>query len=323
MKDFFEIAYLKEECKLPIVLSPKQATDAKTLTKVLLDSAPKINDILNKNGGILLRGFELKDVQDFKLVSTALLIEKIAYVEGQSPRTKVEKSNIYTSTEYASNQKITLHSELSYAQNPPSRILFFCQTPPDNDGETPIIDNRNALRQIPKWLTQKFEEKGGVMYLKNLPKSTSFLGKSWSDYFENNNKKEISEYLVSNNIKYKWNDSGELRLQSIRPASIKHPETKEQIWYNQADLWHFKTLLKSRNQSSNVPIPNSKIPLDARFGDGSEITVDEIQLIKNSTWRNASFFPWKQGDLLILDNFMCMHGRNKYSGQRKILVAMG
>ena len=33
-------------------------------------------------------------------------------------------------------------------------------------------------------------------------------------------------------------------------------------------------------------------------------------------------FPWRQGDLMILDNFYTFHGRNPYTGHRDVQVAL-
>lgn len=32
---------------------------------------------------------------------------------------------------------------------------------------------------------------------------------------------------------------------------------------------------------------------------------------------------WQRGDLMLVDNILCAHGRESYTGDRKILVAMG
>jgi alpha-ketoglutarate-dependent taurine dioxygenase len=33
-------------------------------------------------------------------------------------------------------------------------------------------------------------------------------------------------------------------------------------------------------------------------------------------------FPWRQDDILMLDNFLVSHGREPFVGPRRILVAM-
>jgi alpha-ketoglutarate-dependent taurine dioxygenase len=34
-------------------------------------------------------------------------------------------------------------------------------------------------------------------------------------------------------------------------------------------------------------------------------------------------FPWKERDILLLDNLLTAHGRNPFSGERRMFVAMG
>ena len=36
----------------------------------------------------------------------------------------------------------------------------------------------------------------------------------------------------------------------------------------------------------------------------------------------ATVFPWRAGDVVMLDNVLVSHGRMPFSGQRKILLAM-
>jgi alpha-ketoglutarate-dependent taurine dioxygenase len=34
-------------------------------------------------------------------------------------------------------------------------------------------------------------------------------------------------------------------------------------------------------------------------------------------------FRWEQGDVMLLDNILAAHGRNPFTGERKLLVALG
>jgi hypothetical protein len=34
-------------------------------------------------------------------------------------------------------------------------------------------------------------------------------------------------------------------------------------------------------------------------------------------------FPWEAGDVLMVDNLLAAHGRNRFEGERKLLVTMG
>ena len=69
-------------------------------------------------------------------------------------------------------------------------------------------------------------------------------------------------------------------------------------------------------------IPDHKLPGNTYYGDGSEIEPAILQHIIASKWSCAVGFNWKKGDLLVLDNLACQHGRLGYKGDRKILVCM-
>lgn len=43
--------------------------------------------------------------------------------------------------------------------------------------------------------------------------------------------------------------------------------------------------------------------------------------VRSQTWKNLKFPRWHTGDLLMIDNCAVSHGRQPYSGPRKVLVA--
>ena len=68
-----------------------------------------------------------------------LPIDTTSYVGGDSPRTKLS-SKIYTSTEYPADQQIVLHNEMSFSNNYPRYLFFYCELPSLQGGETPLAD---------------------------------------------------------------------------------------------------------------------------------------------------------------------------------------
>ncbi len=67
---------------------------------------------------------------------------------------------------------------------------------------------------------------------------------------------------------------------------------------------------------------DDEIPRNAFYGDGSPIESSILDEIRDLYMRTAVIFPWRQGDVLLLDNFLASHGREPFVGPRKILVAM-
>jgi alpha-ketoglutarate-dependent taurine dioxygenase len=58
------------------------------------------------------------------------------------------------------------------------------------------------------------------------------------------------------------------------------------------------------------------------FADGSTIPLKDLYHILDVLDANTIYFPWKKGDVLVLDNILAMHGRAVFSGKRRILAAM-
>jgi hypothetical protein len=65
-----------------------------------------------------------------------------------------------------------------------------------------------------------------------------------------------------------------------------------------------------------------RMALDVRFGDGTPISVHEMNQVRKAIHNNLVFSSWQRGDILCIDNFRCSHGRQPtYDFGRKILVA--
>ena len=65
------------------------------------------------------------------------------------------------------------------------------------------------------------------------------------------------------------------------------------------------------------------LPRNVYFGDGSVIDDSVVDELREVYRKLAVNFPWQEGDILMLDNMLSAHGRNPYTGPRKILVTMG
>jgi len=315
--------FLPEGESLPAVLRPTdpRRRSRKDLMKLVKAEADAIEALVLKHGAVLFRGFELSSPKDFEKVAGTVLPRLKPYVEGQSPRTKI-RGNIYTSTEYPKQLRVTMHSELSYVKAPPPKLLFYCETAATTGGETPIADCRKVYEQMPAELREKFERLQ-VKYVKSMPASEKGLGKTWMDHFETNDKRKVERYIGESEMKWEWLPDGGLRTESIRPAVRTHPRTNETVWYNQSNLWHVSNFEAQRREALLKICGEDGLPTHCYFGDGSPMTDEELDVVRQVMWDCAVVFPWEAGDLLVVDNILCAHGRMPFDGPRKVLVAMG
>jgi alpha-ketoglutarate-dependent taurine dioxygenase len=241
----------------------------------------------------------------------------MGYDERSTPRREVE-GKVYTSTEYPADQHIPMHNELSYASHWPQKIWFFCLEPPEEGGATPIADSRLVYRSIAPVVRQRFAEKG-VMYVRNFGHG---LGLSWQEVFQTDDPAALEGYCREAGIEVEWRSGDRLRTRSVRPAVARHPRTGEELWFNQAHLHHVSSLPAAVRESLLEVVAEEELPFNTFYGDGTEIGEAELDEVRCAYAEASIRFPWQGGDILMIDNLLVAHGRDPYTGPRKILVTM-
>jgi alpha-ketoglutarate-dependent taurine dioxygenase len=312
------------ERTLPLVVTPENgAQENRTLARLLKwigHNRATFDAWLYKHGALLFRGFSVESPEEFESFAQAVEPELANYIEGDSPRHRVS-GKVYTSTEYPSEYEISLHNELSYAHKWPHKLFFFCDVPPEQRGETPLVDCREVLAALEPDLRERFIQKK-VKYVHNLHGGFG-IGKSWQETFETTDKAEVERYLRAGGVEYRWKSNGGLWMSQVREAIAVHPVTEEPVWFNQAEQWHSSQLDPETLEAFfDLGLGEEELPHSVFYGDGSAIDPDDLQHIRSLMRQRAIFFPWQKSDLLVIDNMLAAHGRNPYEGLRRILVAM-
>lgn len=276
-----------------------------------------VRGVLETNGAILIRGLKVAGSAQFgKILSTLFGAELLEYVYRSTPRTEL-RGNIYTATEYPATEVIPQHNENAYSRHWPNRIGFMCILPSETGGETPISDSRLIYNMLPKAVRDKFEEKG-VMYVRNY----STLDLPWSVVFQTEDKAEVEEYCKANDLSYEWLENDSLRTRQINPATALHPRTGDKLWFNQAHLFHASSLGKEMSETLLSSLGEENLPRNSYYGDGSPIELEALEMIRSAYEKTKIRFQWKKNDLMLLDNMLFTHGRESYTGARKVLVGM-
>ncbi|MGI5152389.1 TauD/TfdA family dioxygenase [Plantactinospora sp. CA-294935] len=282
-----------------------------------LSTTPDLEKLLTAEKALVFRGFQVTE-ETLDPVMDRLLPNRLAYVHGNSPRTKVGK-NVYTSTEYPPEFTISMHNELSYAHQWPSRLMFFCHTAAETGGATPVVDAVRWLESLDPEVRAAYA--GGVRYTQNLHDGFG-LGKSWQDTFETSDRDEVEAFLSSTEASWEWKSDGGLRVIQDRPSTTRHPVTGVEVWFNQSDQWHPAALGDETAKSLAEVLPPDELPQSVTFADGTPIPDDYVIQVRDRGLENAVDVDWRQGDVLLIDNVLVGHGRRPFTGRRRVLVAM-
>jgi alpha-ketoglutarate-dependent taurine dioxygenase len=292
-------------------------TSALNVMRWAEDHQEDVRALLDTQGALLIRGLKVLGNSQFgKILSTLFGSELIEYVYRSTPRTHIQ-GNVYTATEYPSDQVIPQHNENAYSRTWPNRLGFMCLLPAETGGETPIADSRVVYTLLPKSIRDKFQELG-VMYVRNY----SNIDLPWSVVFQTEDKTQVEAYCEANGLKYEWLDGDRLRTSQVNPATATHPRTGETIWFNQAHLFHVSSLGEEMASSLLESVGEENLPRNTYYGDGSRIEPEVLDLIRTTYEKTKVKFSWQKNDLLLLDNLLFSHGRESYTGPRKVLVGM-
>lgn len=307
--------FLEQGQTWPLIVRPN-APDI-NLIEWIKSNTQFIESRLLQQGAILFRDFDIRDETMFDQFARSFSLPLMDYLDQHTPRTRVF-GMIYTSTEYPADHTVPFHSENSKNHIWPLKIWFFCLEPAQQGGETPLADNRKVAQLIPPAIKERFVEKR-VMYVRNFGEG---VGLPWQRVFQTSDKSEVENYFKKAKVEFEWRDGDRLRTRHVCQAVARHAETGEVVWFNQAHLFHISSLDPSARESLLSLFKEEDLPSNAYYGDGTPIETSALDEIRECYKQAAVSFGWQKRDLLMLDNMAIAHGRNPFSGNRRVLVAM-
>jgi alpha-ketoglutarate-dependent taurine dioxygenase len=307
----------------PIVYEPTDAARGHTerdVLELLRERRGALLDELHRHGALLLRGFSVEGARAFQELVRVFAPRLLGYEGGDSPRAVV-MDKVYTSTSYPAAAPILLHNEMSYSREYPSIIAFYCETPPEVGGATPLADCREVLTALTPDLVERFRSKR-LRYIQNLHAGVG-LGKSWRDTFETEDRQQVEAILRRRGAELQWTADGSLRVAEVVDPVITHPVSGEPVFFSQAHLWHVSSLDPRTRDALLKIVTEDDLYHACTFGDGSPIAEADLDEIRRALDAATIEFPWRRHDILLLDNLLIAHGRRPFQGPRRVLVAMG
>jgi alpha-ketoglutarate-dependent taurine dioxygenase len=239
------------------------------------------------------------------------------YVYRSTPRREVGPG-VYTSTEYPASEHIPLHNENAYAAQWPRLVLFHCVRAAETGGETPLADSAAVHEAIHPGVRETFVSRG-LSYIRNFGTD---LDLDWREAFQTQEKEVVEAYCKDAGITCEWLSPRHLRTRQVCPAVRAHPVTGKLLWFNQAHLFHHSSLAPEIAHELLSLFGEDGLPRTVRYGDGSLIEAEALAEVARAYASEERAFSWEDGDVLLLDNMRCAHGRRPFAGNRRVLAGL-
>mmetsp|Transcript_20062 Transcript_20062/g.51712 ORF Transcript_20062/g.51712 Transcript_20062/m.51712 type:complete len:413 (+) Transcript_20062:40-1278(+) len=291
-----------------------------------------------EHGAVVLRGFELtKTPEGFQSMYEALGLEPcLDPLHSVSARPMVDKkSAVYEAVNKESRKNffIGMHNEF-VGKRAPRRAAFVCFKPAEEGGEFLLADGRSMLADIDTELLERLYERSIRYSVMELP----FFG--WLDSVPEPLRNPLMGIIkgavgaalnakVDFDVELVWGEGGYdgvRMLQArapVQPPAVRHPESGEPTWF--CNVHSHSSMLRKRREelygAERFESGASQInKSDMYYGDGAELSASELDHLDKVTMANTKFVKMQQGDVVLLDNYMTMHGRNVFDGTRKHAV---
>lgn len=288
-----------------------------SVVELLATDRSRLRHLLVTHGALLFRDFGVDDVAAFESVVRAMSGEPMTYHERSSPRHSIQ-NNIYTSTDYPAGEEIILHNECSYQMAWPRLLYFYCEREPASRGATPLADARRVYHAIDPEVRQEFLRRGWMLVRNYLPN----LGVQWPEVYGTQDRSEVERYCADHGMAAEWRAPDHLRTEQVRLPAHVHPDTGEDVWFNHITFFHYTSLPEDVQEGMLAMCGEDGLTTNTYYGDGGRIPDDVVAHLRQCYRTESRRFDWRHGDVLVVDNMLTSHGREPFTGPRKIAVAM-
>jgi len=304
------VTHSETSTRLPIV-------EAENTAAWFAANSQSLASTVDEHGAVLLRGLDVTTPAEVAVVADALGIKRMTERESFAPRSTYAEA-VYSSSGWPPDEPMCMHHELSYADEVPSRILFGCLVAPKTGGDTEIADAAKVLDALPRDLVDRFAAEGWL-----LTRMYHEIGVSWQEAFGTDDPSAVDAYCAGAQVRREWLPDGRLLTRQRRAAVVRRPGRDTSLWFNQIAFlneWTMDPVIREFLVDSYGP---DGLPFNTAHGDGTPVTAETVEAINAAYDQVAVGEPWRDGDVLLVDNIRTAHSRAPYEGDREIVVILG
>jgi hypothetical protein len=283
----------------------------------LLEVADDIRSTVRTQGAALIRGLPIREPGDLTIARKALCVSPYRATELFGQRTGYG-DGVTSPIEWPAERELCPFQEETFSAVVPSIALTACVRPPETGGEACISDSRELLRHLPDDIVRRFRESGWML----TRVFRDEFGMKWRDAFGLDSYDALIELFAKTGVDHTRISNGGLRTVRWRPATVVHPATGEECWFNQAAFFNSASL-EPRDLAVLRRAFGPDIPTETSYGDGSPLTEDEVFAIHEAYARTSAAIQWQAGDLIVADNILTAQGHQSYTGKPLFFTCLG
>lgn len=307
----------------------------------VLEPGLSLRSALTENGAVLIRGARLERRENFE----ALLLGSSAFMPWSSypfmERTRqklgaVTVSSNYTREGTARNGIFDFHQENSFLPRgfSPEWLAFCCVMPAMRGGEAGVINVADALSALPATLQDKLDRSRTRHHVR-------MAAAEWEESYGTFAKDRLEQAAASHGARVKKATKGHVWLEFDRPYVESHRISgRRGLHYDRRHVWgtvfrsgayraafaphHVQHLADPVFARLRRPVIDLALKVSGRYrAEHLHLCAAEAEALALAWADHLMAVPYQAGDLLLVDNVLTEHTALPWSGDRRLLVAMG
>jgi len=305
------------------------------------ENAYRLKSEMEEKGAVIFRGFDLMKTQEgfqqfYAALGMKVCLDPLHSVSARPTVDGKKGSPVYEAVNKESRKNffIGMHNEF-VGTRAPRAAAFVCFDAADEGGEFLIADGRSIFRDLDPAVLERVSKRNIRYSVMELP----FFG--WIDDVPEFARGGIMGAIrglanaainakVDFSVDLSWMEGGydggrllQARAPS-QPPVVVHPVTGDPTWFCNVHS-HSSFLRKEREGkygAERFEDGASQInKSDMYYGNDDVISEEDFKHMDKVTMDNVRFVKMSEGDVVLLDNYKCLHGRNVFEGKRKHGVA--
>ncbi|KAL4784580.1 hypothetical protein BJX76DRAFT_367559 [Aspergillus varians] len=299
-----------------------------------LTSTGQLWELVAKHGGaILIRGLPIKTPHDYSQVAHAFGLQPHIEV-GRPPIRTVLAPNVKTANEGPPELPIWPHNEYGWSTINPAWLTFTALKVPSQGGATPITSSIYIAHQLeklaPVFLANLRRLGARYTYRYTAEQRVSNTGNNirgaYGEHVTDHDDAETFRRKVEVEVRrhsewFEWHEDGGLSVTHVVPAIRLHHPTGAAVFFGNITSAWGRSRHHGATRSPFLGDDGSYHP-PPQFGDGTPMSVEDLDILLDVAEDSAVNVEWQEGDLVILDNYAVQHSRRPWIGERQVLAAL-